>query len=206
VSVVIERIETAGPDRRARRLVFSDPSLEPRLTSEAAVRCLGLEEGALVDSDELEGLLATCEPACARERALRILGHRERSARELARRLHDDGYPAAVVAEVVERFTELELVDDARFAELWIRTRTTAGFGPQRIRRELREKGIPDDIVAAYLEQSQDSDLVANARSMLSSAPLDTKAERERALRKLVRKGFDFSTALKAIGGEVEDR
>ena len=203
--VTIEGIETAGPDRRARRLVFSDPAIEPRLTSAAVIRTLGLQEGSAIEPSEFEHQLEECERTCARERALRILGHRERSARELARRLHDDGYPEGVVNAVVDRFAELELVDDARFADLWIRTRTGAGFGPQRIRRELREKGVADEVIADALGQSRDSDLVARARATLGSTPHDTRAERERALRRLVRKGFDISTILKAMDNDLED-
>ena len=141
MSPVIERIEHAGPDRRARRLVFSGQE-GTRTTSTAAFKLLGLEEGDEIESADLETLLAEHEPACARERALRVLGYRERSVKELSKRLGDDGYPPAVVQALVERMSELGLVNDERFASAWARARIAAGFGPDRIARELAAKGV----------------------------------------------------------------
>ena len=197
--VTLERIETAGPDRRARRLVFSDPFAEPRLTALAVVRALGLEEGAEIDPAELAARLVSCELSCARERALRVLGHRDRSAHELDRRLKDDGYPSAARQVVLDRLGELGLIDDGRFADSWVRTRTAAGFGPQRIRKELRDKGVADETAAAALGSFADADPVAQARRALGTTRIESRADRERALRKLLRKGFDLGTALKAI-------
>jgi regulatory protein len=202
----IERIENAGPDRRARRLVFSDPGLEPRLTSAAVVRVLGLDAETEIEPTELEERLNEVELACARERALRVLGHRERSTAELRRRLSDDGYPEPVVAVVVARFEELQLVDDARFAALWVRTRNSAGLGPQRIRRELRERGVSDEIIREAMSGVMDADQVERARQTLGNRPLATASDRDRALRRLVGKGFDFTTARKAIDPHSEER
>jgi regulatory protein len=146
------------------------------------------------------------ELSCARERGLRVLGHRERSTAELRRRLSDDGYPEPVVAVVVARFEELQLVDDARFAALWVRTRNSAGLGPQRIRRELRERGVSDEIIREAMSGVMDADQVERARQTLGNRPLATASDRDRALRRLVGKGFDFTTARKAIDPHSEER
>jgi len=202
VSPAIERIEHAGPDRRARRLFFSDYE-DPRTTSATALRLIGLEPGDEIDRDELEAQLAEYEPACARERALRVLSYRERSVKELSKRLVDDGYPNGVVRELVERLSELGLVDDARFAAAWARARAGAGFGPDRISRELREKGIDDELAAdAVTAAFGDQDPIERARALLGAERFETRAQRDRAVRRLVRKGFSLSTALKA----TEDR
>lgn len=201
---IIERIEVAGPDRRARRLVFSDPDIEPRTTSAAVVRALGLEDGAEEEYADLEEALSDAEANFARERALRVLGYRERSVHELTRRLRDDGYPDCVVDTVVERLQELALVDDERFAAQWVRARTAARFGPSRIRRELREKGIAEQIIEAVLPRDADDEVVERARSVLGSAPLETREQRDRAMGKLLRKGFDRQTALRALSASAD--
>lgn len=200
---LVTRIENAGPDQKARRLFFSDHE-NYRVTSAAAVRALDIQEGSQVDLTEL----ATVELTAARDRALRLLGYRDRSQSELAKRLSNDGYPPECVSQTVSRLIEIELVDDARFARSWSRSRTAAGFGPSRIRRELSQKGLDAETIASALEEMGDQGdehkrAVACLRGRI---PRDAK-ERERLIRRLVTRGFSLSTALNAVpsvGSEPE--
>ncbi len=93
----LERIEIAGPGSKARRLVFDD-GLDPRLTSAAAVKALGLVPEMDISREAVERSLADIEPALAKDRALRLLGYREHSAAELRRKLQDNGYPRDLAA------------------------------------------------------------------------------------------------------------
>lgn len=206
VRTEIERIETAGPDRRARRLVFTAPDPEPRLTSASVVRTLGLAVGDTFEPGELEAALAETEPACAWERALRVLGYRERSSRELTRRLHDDGYPPDIVHSVVARTVDLALLDDARFAASWVRSRIASKYGPDRIHRELKEKGVSDQVIADALVGIDPEELVANARAVVGTVPLETRQQRDRAVSRLLRRGFDRTTALAAVTQGEQER
>ena len=144
----ITSIEDAGPQRRARRLHFSDGA-EPRTTSAAVVRALGLEQGVEFD----ERSVTEAEAEQARERALRVLGYRERSTAELVAKLTDDGYPARLAHQIVDRFVELSLLDDTRFAELWARNRVAAGYGRRRIADELARKGVDADVARSALDE-----------------------------------------------------
>lgn len=42
---------------------------------------------------------------------------------------------------------------DNRFAEMYIHVRIQKGFGPLRIRQELRDRGIGDDLISQYLDR-----------------------------------------------------
>lgn len=195
----IERIEDAGPDRKARRLVFDDGS-EPRLTSAAVVKELAIEEGALYPGDELETSLAGVEPQFAKDRALRLLGYRERSCAELTRKLKDSGYGPQVAGAVVSRFVELGLVDDERFAGMWVRSRVSAGRGGRRIRQELAEKGIAPEIIAAAMADSCPPDeQLQRACDALRGRSASDRKERDRLIRRLVARGFDLSVARRAV-------
>ncbi|HEY5541372.1 MAG TPA: regulatory protein RecX [Coriobacteriia bacterium] len=195
----IARIEDAGPDRKARRLTFED-GIEPRITSASVVKELGLEEGLSIDADVLEASLAEVELLLAKERALRLLGYRERSRAELVRKLCDSGYPEAIASQVAERFAEIELLDDERFAAVWVRTRNAAGFGARRIARELAEKGLAPETAAAALEAiSGGEDQVARARQTLRGRIVTDNKERDKLIRRLVAKGFSLSVAVQAV-------
>lgn len=203
-TVTIQSVEAAGPGSRARRLTFSD-GWEPRLTAASVVKELGLEAGDQVARDELLASLDELEPTHARERALRMLGYRDRTEHELVRALKDDGYPEAVARAVVDRFVEVELVNDARFASSWVASRTASGLGRRRIARELREKGVDDAVAHEALTAIADHDEVDRARRALRGRTPETRAERDKLLRRLITRGFDMSIALAALEPPEED-
>jgi len=192
------RIENAGPDMKARRLVFDDETT--RMTSAAAVKTLALGESDNPLADVVEEALAGVEPQLAKDHALRLLGFRERSTAELSRRLLDAGYPAAVTRPVLDRFRELDLVNDERFARVWASSRAAAGYGRRRVAQELTQKGVDAGTVRTVLDAAFDADAQVDlARAALRGARPSTRAERERLLRRLVSRGFDMSSARAAI-------
>lgn len=184
---------------RARRIFFEDDPA-PRTTAVAVVKRLSITEGMEVDRDALEKSISTEELPLAKERALKLLGYRERSAAEVRSKLKDSGYPAAVAGAVVERFREVELIDDSRFASTWARSRLAAGYGARRISRELAHKGVAPEIVAAALEPAEDDldEVELALRSLRGRAPRD-RADSQRLIRRLLSRGFGLSAARSAV-------
>lgn len=201
--VTIARIESAGPGSQVRRIHFSD-FLEPILAPASVVRVLGLSEGDSYDLEALERSIAAVAPDCARERALRILGYRERSSTELASKLRADGYTPDVVATVVARFTEVQLLDDARFAASFVRMREARGLGSRRIAQELARKGITGDEADALLAESSHSE-IGRARTVLGGRTPVDRRDRERLMRKLVARGFSPSVAREALDSPADE-
>lgn len=191
----IEAIESVGPDRKARRLLLT--SGEERTTAASVVRALKLEPGGELDLSER---FEAEESRQARERALRLLRYRERSCGELRSRLVHDGYPPATVETIVTDMERLALVDDERFAALWVRTRCRAGYGRSRIARELAERRVPTDVAERTLDEACPAEQeVDRARASLGGRPPSSRSDRERTVRRLVSKGYDLQVALKAL-------
>lgn len=90
--------------------------------------------------------------AVAREVVLRLLTARARTRDELERALSARGVPEEAAAEVLDRFGELGLVDDAGFAQAWVEGRQRAGRSTRVIRQELRTKGVDADTIAETME------------------------------------------------------
>ena len=197
MSPTLVAIEISGRSRRARTLVFDDGT--ERTTAAAVVRELRLEPGQEASVDSLSPDLEPIERAQARGRALRLLTHREHSRNELAERLRDDGYPGAVVDEVVETLVRSALVDDSRFADEWIRSRARQGYSRERITTELAGKGIDGAVANEALDSALADDEVVRARALLRGVVPTGRKERDRALRRLLGRGFSFATALRAI-------
>lgn len=196
--VFITSIEPAGPDRRARRLTLDGPD-HVRITAAAVVRDLAFEAGDAIELSELE----ESEERMARERALRLVGYRERCVAEVSLRLTRDGYPQPLAQRLVGRFEELGLIDDARFAAAWVRMRVASGFGAVRIRRELVTKGVSEDIVDAAIAEFAPDDPVESARAILRGAVAVDSRSRSRLIRKLMTRGFEARVAAAAVGDTV---
>lgn len=201
----IIRIENAGPGFRARRIFFDDDP-EPRTTSAAVVKRLGIQADTNVVRADLERRIVTEEMPLAKERALQLLGYRERSAAELLSKLKDGGYPESVASAIVARYQEVELVDDTRFAFAWTRSRLAGGYGVRRISRELAEKGVSSDVIDAALEQAGDQtdEPELALRSLRGRAPRD-RQDSQRLIRRLLGRGFSMSAALSAVESAGRD-
>jgi len=146
---------------------------------------------------------AEADERTVRTAALALLTGRDFGRAELTRRLERRGYPARVVAVVVEQLVAERLLSETRFVEQFIRQHAGRGHGPARIRAELRERGVPDAEVAAGLEAAGE-DWVARAREVRRrrfgvSLPGDY-AERARQARFLQYRGFSHEQIRAALG------
>ena len=93
------------------------------------------------------------DPSAPIERlALKLLAAREHSRVELMRKLRSRGFDPGLVGAVLERLTLTGAIDEARLAEHYVAERAGKGFGPLRIRAELWEKGLPEDLFDHHLE------------------------------------------------------
>jgi regulatory protein len=78
-----------------------------------------------------------------------LLARREHSARELAAKLEARGHAAADVAETLAALAGKSLLSDERFCESFVHQRIARGYGPLRIRHELRQRGVADEMIEA---------------------------------------------------------
>lgn len=89
----------------------------------------------------------------ATELALRALRHRDRSRRDLDRRLEQAGIPAPEREETLDGLAETGLLSDARFAESRARALADRSAGDELIRRDLARHGIAEAIVGDVLAE-----------------------------------------------------
>jgi len=146
---------------------------------------------------------AEADERTVRTAALALLAGRDFGRAELSRRLARRGYPAAVVATVVEALVAERLLSETRFVEQFIRQHAGRGHGPVRIRAELRERGAAQDEIEAGLESASE-DWVALARDVrrrrFGVSPPGDYAERARQARFLQYRGFTTEQIRAALG------
>lgn len=81
-----------------------------------------------------------------------LLARREHSRRELAAKL-ERRFSEEDLPEILDGLERDGLLSDRRFCESYTRMRSEAGFGPLRLRAELRQRGVPESIVDAVWEE-----------------------------------------------------
>ena len=148
------------------------------------------------------------EKGTAYSKAMGLLSRREQSRRELKRKLDQRGYEAEETEQALDRLGEQHYQDDERFAGMVVRNRAGQGYGPQRIRMELKTHGVSDAAIRDLLDDA-DTDWEASAANQLrkrygSTAPADF-AERAKRAQFLLRRGFTGATVRRVTHADVDD-
>ncbi|GAA4903194.1 hypothetical protein GCM10025789_22530 [Tessaracoccus lubricantis] len=132
----------------------------------------------------------------ARKIALDQLATRARSEQELRTVMKRRNVPADIADELIDRFREVGLIDDAAFAQALATTRSEFGLrGRSRIRQELQSKGIDreiaDDVLAQLSpEDEREAALTLARRRVRSLTGLERQVARRRLAGVLARRGF----------------
>lgn len=92
--------------------------------------------------DDLMKLVKIITKKAAWERVTRLIERRDYAAREVTEKLEQDGFSHDVIAQTVSRSIEIGLISDERYANAYIRGKLSAGWGSERIARELQRRGI----------------------------------------------------------------
>jgi regulatory protein len=144
-------------------------------------------------------------PARIRRTALNLLARREHSILELNHKLTRRGFESAEVDGIIEQLVAEDLLSDARYAEVYAHSRVDRGYGPLRISRELRERGVPDGVVGSLLVDLADEwpATIARAHRKRFGGRLPGNAIEEAAqLRFLRHRGFTFEQIKRLFQGK----
>jgi len=142
------------------------------------------------------------------QRGLALLVRREHSRTELARKLVERGIEREHVDEAVSRLAAEGWQSDERFVEMLVRTRVSQGYGPVRIRAELRTHAIEGSGVGDALEACEcDWARVAReqARRKFGEGLYTDLALGRKAADFLYRRGFDGEMVRCALRPDTGD-
>ncbi|MEE3158199.1 MAG: regulatory protein RecX [Pseudomonadota bacterium] len=132
-------------------------------------------------------------PADIRRSAMDLLARREHSYAELQRKLRQRGASGDMAEVELDRLVEDGLLSDERFCEAYIYARSQRGYGPSRLREELRQRGVPESLVERSLAEA-DQDWQALADQVFAKrfpeGVAREPAERGKQLRFMQYRGF----------------
>jgi len=141
----------------------------------------------------------------AKQTVFRLFRFRPRSEKEIAERLRKKEIPEDTIKKTILYLKRSELIDDRMFAKGWISSRLKKPFGLSRIRFELKQKGIKDEILSEEMENAVqdyseiDAVLDLAQRRLRKYGHLEKIKAKQRLYNYLVRRGFKIGTIYKAI-------
>lgn len=147
--------------------------------------------------------------SAARTILLDKLSGQPRTRAELADLLAERDIPDEVADEVLDRFTDVGLIDDAAFANAWVESRHRGrGLGKRALAQELRRRGVDDELARDALEELDPDQEEATARALVrkklrSMRSLDRQVAMRRLIGMLARKGYPGSLAMTVVKQEL---
>ncbi|MBW7572629.1 regulatory protein RecX [Caproiciproducens faecalis] len=201
-------ITAVEPRRKGLSALFLDGEFALNIDTETLLKS-GFRTGREISDEQLHELILESDSRRAGEKALYLLEHRSHSQKELADKISRVTTREAAEA-AAHHMAELGLVNDEEYA------RSLAGelfrrkaYSASRVRRELLQKGIDEELVEQILEENT-PDPVEKIKELLDkkyARLLDDEKGRRRSIAALQRLGYgwdDIRTALNQFENEDE--
>lgn len=137
-----------------------------------------------------------------RDKAFDLVGRRPHFRRELEHKLVDRGFPPAEIEAALADLTRLGLLDDPQHArDLAAGSLSRKGFGPRRIRHELRRRGVEEATAATVVEElfRDPEEELRRARILAQRRAPAGRVDRDRLARQLDRRGFSPAVILQVL-------
>ncbi|MCX4547779.1 recombination regulator RecX [Streptomyces sp. NBC_01387] len=147
----------------------------------------------------------------ARAICLRLLTGTARTRKQLADALHKRDIPDEVSDEVLSRFEEVGLINDAAFADAWVESRHHGrGLARRALARELRTKGVDSALIDEAVGQLDSEREEETARELVGRRLRSTRGlDRDKRMRRLAgmlaRKGYPEGMALRVVRRALEE-
>lgn len=145
----------------------------------------------------------------ARAYALKLLGQRSYTTKDLRRKLTQKEFPAEEIERTIVRLSETRIIDDERFALNFARTKLSgSGASKRRIVQTLARKGIPRELSERAVDQviadegiDTQVTLEKVARKKFASyGDLEPHVLRRRLYGFLARRGYDMDEIRRVVG------
>ena len=148
--------------------------------------------------------------ARARQICLRLLTLTPRTRAQLSDALRKRGIPDTVAAGVLDRYTDVGLIDDAAFARAWVESRHySRGLAGRALAAELKQRGVDSGEIRDAIEELGPAAEVSTARKLVAQRLAGTRGEPAQARTRrlagmLARKGYPPGLAFRVIREAME--
>jgi regulatory protein len=147
----------------------------------------------------------------ARQIVLRQLALSPKSRKQLRDKLRQRNCPDDVAEAVLDRMSDVGLVDDEAYAGMLVRSQQAGrGLARRALARELRTKGVDDETARATLESINPDDERERAERLVAKRlralhGLDPSVQTRRLAGMLARKGYPADLSMSVIRAAIAE-
>lgn len=138
--------------------------------------------------------------------AMDQLSHKMRTEKELRDKLRSKEIPEGSVESAIEKLKELGYIDDTNYAQLFAQE-LLQKYGSRMAIQKMMLKGVPRELAEETVKgTAQDDDVIAGyvARLRQKYRNEEPYKAKQKMIRALMGKGFEYDDIRRAIGGEEE--
>ena len=168
---------------------------------------LGLFVGQGLTREEFSHLKDRIDFWKARNKAVELLAIREHCTAELRVKLSKREFSEKTINYVITSLTESGLLNDRRFAEIWVRIRLRKNpEGRAMLSAGLIRKGVDRAVIQEVLDDSIDEDtLDAALKSAAEKLLRSRNMSRDKMMRALIRRGFVYRDVSAVVNKSFPD-
>lgn len=189
--------------RKNRVNIYVDDDFALGIDEEVMIK-YNLKVGMEVDNSFIEDILLAEEENNALNDALNFLSYRQRSEKEVYDSLKRKGYAEENIEKVILSCKDKSYINDKNFAEAFMRDKVNLNkFGPERIKHELRLKGVSRNIINEVIDFDR-SDQYELAKEIADKKIYSYRNDDKKAIYRkmsgfLQRRGFSYDIISKVV-------
>ena len=190
---------TAQVKTRGRYSIFVDGEYSFSL-SEAALIESGLRVGATLEARDLAAFKELSKTDKLYNRTLALLARRPRSQKEMVDYLSQKTDDEQIQEKTLNKLINFGFIDDQAFATAWVESRRLLKSTSRRkLRLELLQKGISDEIITSVLAADQTDELTMLRELIAKKRRQSRYQDQTKLMQYLVRQGFSYSDVKEAL-------
>ena len=171
-----------------------------------------LKENEPLDNDKYNYILNKLLLKRAKDKALKYLGYKMRSKKQVIKKLEELDFPENVINKVIKILEKYNYINDEEFAKAFIKDKMNLkGYGTFKISYDLKMLGIDEDIFKKYLyseefvkEEEKATSLLLKRLKGISIENIDYK-EKQKLYAYLARRGFSYDSINKAFNNLLKE-
>lgn len=162
-----------------------------------------IKEYSHINMDNIIDNINSQELTFAKEYCLYLIGQSARSRKQIVDKMRTKGYQTEIIEQAMVFLDEYELLNDKEYASNYINSRSNR-YGKNRLKYDLKSKGINDDILEEVLEEVDPTDEYEVAlelgKQRMNSYRDDDRQKKYRKLGGyLQRRGFSMNIVKKVL-------